>query len=91
MDDGIFSATVLSKLPLADSAWRILHFTLADSWLEDLWDRERGRCYVKILQFSTLARLVASGTRLVRVCEPPRVLRRLGYVSTAILASCCCA
>jgi len=59
MDDGIFSATVLSKLPLADSAWRILHFTLADSWLEDLWDRERGRCYVKILQFSTLARLVA--------------------------------
>lgn len=59
MDDESFSATVLSKLPLADATWRILHFTLADSWLEDLWDRERGRCYEKVLQFSTLARLVA--------------------------------
>jgi hypothetical protein len=59
MDDEIFSAAVLSKLPLADAAWRILHFTLANSWLEDLWDRERGRCYEKVLEFSTLARLVA--------------------------------
>ena len=59
MDDEIFSATVLSKLPLADAAWRILHFTLADSWLRDLWNRERGRCYEKVLEFSTLARLVA--------------------------------
>ena len=31
MDDEIFSATVQSKLPLADAAWRILHHTLADS------------------------------------------------------------
>jgi hypothetical protein len=37
----------------------VLHFTLADSWLEDLWNRERGRCYEKILQFSNLARLIA--------------------------------
>jgi hypothetical protein len=59
MDDEIFSATVLSKLPLADAAWRILHFTLADSWLDDLWDRDHGRCYEKVLKFSTLARLVA--------------------------------
>jgi hypothetical protein len=59
MDDEIFSAAVLSKLPLADATWRILHFTLADSWLQDLWNRERGRCYEKVLEFSTLARLVA--------------------------------
>jgi hypothetical protein len=58
MDDEIFSATVLSKLPLADATWRILHFTLADSWLEDLWERERGPCYEKVLKFSTLAHLV---------------------------------
>jgi hypothetical protein len=58
MDDELFSATVLSKLPLADAVWRILHFTLSDSWLNDLWNRERGRCYQKVLQFSTLARLV---------------------------------
>lgn len=59
MDDEIFSAAVLSKLPLADATWRILQFTLADSWLQDLWKRERGRCYEKVLEFSTLARLVA--------------------------------
>jgi Transposase DDE domain len=58
MDDENFSATVLSKLPLADGVWRILRFTLADSWLEGLWNRERGRCYEKVLEFSTLARLV---------------------------------
>ena len=59
MDDEIFSATVLSKLPLADAAWRILHHTLADSWLTDLWERKRGKCYTKVLRFATLARLVA--------------------------------
>jgi Transposase DDE domain len=58
MDDEIFSATVLSKLPLADAVWRILHHTLADSWLTDLWERKRGRCYTKFLEFGTLARLV---------------------------------
>ncbi len=59
MDDEIFSATILLKLPLADAVWRVLHCTLADSWLDDLWRRERGRCYEKVLKFSTLARLVA--------------------------------
>ena len=58
MDDEIFSATVLSKLPLADAVWRVLHFTLADSWLDDLWQRKRGRCYEQTLKFSTLAHLV---------------------------------
>src|SRR5271165_4596629 len=58
MDDDIFSAAVLSKLPLADAVWRILHHTLSDSWLDDLWERERGRCYEQTLKFSTLARLV---------------------------------
>lgn len=59
MDDEIFAAAVLAKLPLADAVWRVLHFALADSWLEDLWERERGRCYERELKFSTLARLVA--------------------------------
>jgi hypothetical protein len=59
MDDEIFSATVLSKLPLADAVWRVLHCTLADSWLDDLWQRKRGRCYEQTLKFSTLAHLVA--------------------------------
>jgi hypothetical protein len=59
MDDDVFSAAVLEKLPLADSVWRLLHFTIDDPWLEDLWTRHRGRCYERDLRFSTLARLIA--------------------------------
>ncbi len=58
MDDNGFSATVLGKLPLADSVWRLLRFSMADDWLEDLWARERGRCYERDLKFSTLAHLI---------------------------------
>ena len=59
MHDDVFSATVLEKLPLADSVWRLLHFTMTDDWLEDLWSRKRGRCYEQDLKFSTLAHLIA--------------------------------
>ena len=59
MDDDVFSATVLEKLPLTDSVWRLLHFTMTDDWLEDLWSRKRGRCYEQDLKFSTLAHLIA--------------------------------
>jgi DDE family transposase len=59
MDGDAFSAAVLEKLPLADSVWRLLHFTMDDSWLEDLWARKRGRCYEQDLKFSTLAHLIA--------------------------------
>jgi hypothetical protein len=59
MDDDVFSAAVMEKLPLADSVWRLLHFTMDDSWLQDLWTRHRGRCYEQDLKFSTLAHLIA--------------------------------
>jgi Transposase DDE domain len=59
MDDDVFSAAVLEKLPLADSVWRLLHFAMDDPWLEDLWTRHRGRCYQRDLKFSTLAHLIA--------------------------------
>jgi hypothetical protein len=59
LDDNVFSAAVLEKLPLADSVWRLLHFTMEDLWLEDLWTRKRGPCYERELKFSTLAHLVA--------------------------------
>jgi hypothetical protein len=58
MDDAAFSAAVMTKLPLADSVWRLLHCTMDDDWLEDLWTRNRGRCYEKELKFSTLAHLI---------------------------------
>jgi len=59
MDGDVFSAAVLEKLPLADSVWRLLHFTLDDPWLDGLWTRHRGRCYERDLKFSTLAHLIA--------------------------------
>src|SRR3954451_7259779 len=59
MDGDAFSAAVLEKLPLADAVWRLLHFTMDDAWLDDLWQRKRGACYERELKFSTLARLVA--------------------------------
>jgi hypothetical protein len=48
----------MTKLPLADSVWRLLHYTMDDEWLEDLWARNRGRCYENELKFSTLAHLM---------------------------------
>ncbi|MBV8577946.1 MAG: transposase [Acetobacteraceae bacterium] len=59
MDDAVLSAAVMTKLPLADSVWRLLHYTMDDRWLEDLWTRKRGRCYERQLQFSTLAHLIS--------------------------------
>jgi hypothetical protein len=59
MDDDVFSALVLEKLALADSVWRLLHFTMDDPWLDDVWARNRGRCYEQDLKFSTLAHLIA--------------------------------
>jgi hypothetical protein len=58
VDDKTFNARILRKLPLADSVWRVLHYTMADDWLDDLWQRHRGRCYERVLKFSTLAQLV---------------------------------
>jgi Transposase DDE domain len=58
MDEAVFSAAVMTKLPLADSVWRLLHYTMDDGWLEDLWTRNRGRCYENELKFSTLAHLI---------------------------------
>jgi hypothetical protein len=59
MDDDVFSAAVLENAPLADSVWRLLHFTMDDLWLEELWARKRGRCYERDLKFSILAHLIA--------------------------------
>src|SRR5262249_28585451 len=59
MDDRVFSAAVLEKLPLADAVWRVLHFTMADDWLDDLCARNRGRRYAQTLKFSTLAHLMS--------------------------------
>ena len=58
LNDTPFAAEVLSRLPLADSVWRLLHYAMADSWLDDLWRRNRGPCFEKQLKFRTLAHLI---------------------------------
>ena len=58
LDDTRFAVEVLSRLPLADSVWRLLHYAMEDSWLDHLWARHRGRCYEKQLKFRTLAHLI---------------------------------
>src|SRR5215469_6170181 len=58
LDDSRFAVEVLSRLPLADSVWRLLHYAMADSWLDDLWARKRGPCFEKQLKFRTLAHLI---------------------------------
>lgn len=60
MDDETFSAQVLSRLPLADATWRLLHHVMNDTWLSDLWERKRGRAYERVLSFTTLAHLIAN-------------------------------
>src|SRR5262245_8724813 len=85
MDDEIFSAKVLSKLPLADAVWRILGFTLSDSWLQDLWNRTRGRCYEKVLEFSTLAHLV--GEALIQHGGSGRQAFERGQESNTLLVA----
>lgn len=59
MDDAVFCAEALERSPLANSVWRLLKFTFEDCWLADLWERQRGRCYERSLQFSTLAHLIS--------------------------------
>jgi Transposase DDE domain len=59
LDGDAFSTAVLEKLPRADAVWRLLHFTMDDVWLEDLWRRDRGPCSERALKFSTLAHLIS--------------------------------
>jgi len=58
MDDEIFTAEVFSRQPLADAVWRVFHHVMADSWLDDVWSRNRGSTYERTLKFSTLAHLI---------------------------------
>jgi hypothetical protein len=58
MDDRDFSVATLERLPLADAVWRVLHYTMQDSWLDDLWNRLHGRGYERVLKFSNLAHLI---------------------------------
>jgi hypothetical protein len=57
MDD--FHTELLSRLPLAEAVLVILSHAAQPAFLDDLYQRFRGRTYQKILSFSVLVQLIA--------------------------------
>ncbi len=53
-----FDRAVLERLPLAEAALLVLAHATEEPFLEDLYDRHRGRSYEKVLSFSVLVRLI---------------------------------
>jgi hypothetical protein len=53
-----FDRAALVKAPLAEATLLLLAHATREPFLEDLYDRHRGRCYEKSLSFSTLVRLI---------------------------------
>lgn len=56
MDD--LDRTVLQRVPLAEATLLMLSHVTREPFLDGLYDRNRGRCYEKVLSFSTLVRLL---------------------------------
>jgi hypothetical protein len=50
---------VAKRLPLADSALRLLHFVTEDSFLAQIFERYRGRCFERELRFPVFVHLMA--------------------------------
>jgi hypothetical protein len=57
MDDTL-SREVLARLPLAEAVLTAWQWLAEDAFLEDLFDKHRGRCYVKAIRFPTLVGLI---------------------------------
>jgi hypothetical protein len=53
-----FTSTMVDKLPLAVSVFQMLAFVLEDAFLEDLYERKRGRGYTLKIGFPLLVSLV---------------------------------
>ena len=56
MDD--FTAELLSRLPLAEAVILTLSHVAQPSFLEDVYERFRGRTYQKVLSFPVLVQLI---------------------------------
>ena len=50
---------VSRRIPLADATLRLLNFATEDAFLDEVFDRCRGRCFKRKLSFSTFVHLVA--------------------------------
>jgi hypothetical protein len=53
------SQEVIARLPLAEAVLLIWAWVLETEWLEEVWDRHRGRCYDRILTFPVMVQLIA--------------------------------
>jgi hypothetical protein len=54
-----FEREVCGRLPLADAVFRLLDFCTADDFLDDIFDRYRGRSYQDILAFPQFVQIIA--------------------------------
>jgi hypothetical protein len=55
--DGL-SKDVAKRLPLAESVWRLFDFVCGDTFLEEVFERYRGRSYEGAISFPTMVRLI---------------------------------
>jgi Transposase DDE domain len=54
-----FERQVCQRLPLADSVFRLLDFCTEEGFLDDVFDRHRGRSYQDILTFPQFVRVIS--------------------------------
>jgi Transposase DDE domain len=54
-----YERETLERLPLAESAYRLLDYVTAEDFLNEVYDNHRGRSYTKLIDFPLLVHLVA--------------------------------
>ena len=54
-----FERAVCQRLPLADAVFRLLDFCTEAGFLDDVFDRHRGRSYEDILTFPQFVRVIS--------------------------------
>lgn len=55
-----FVGAALARLPLADAVLHLWRYVADEAFLDSLYERNRGRCYVRVISFSNLVQLMAS-------------------------------
>lgn len=50
---------LLARMPLADAVWWLWRSLTGESVLNDLFEQQRGRCYLKLISFPLIVRLIA--------------------------------
>jgi hypothetical protein len=53
-----FSRDIAKRLPLAESVWRLFDFVCGEKFLQEVFQRHRGRSYEGVLSFPNMVRLI---------------------------------